>query len=53
MDSVRAMEHPKRRTLMVSDMILSIRIRSYDQTVLKDWEPIPRVDVREPEIGVT
>ena len=40
-DSMRAIEHAKRRTLMVGDLILAIRLRGYDQTVLKDWEPLP------------
>ena len=47
LDSMRAMEHAKRRTLMVSDLILSIRLRDYDETILQDWEPLPRSLNRE------
>ena len=47
LDSMRAMEHAKRRTLMVADLILAIRLRGYDQTVLKDWQPLPQSVNRE------
>ena len=42
MDSMRTMEHAKRRTLMVGDHILAIRLRGYDETILQDWEPLPQ-----------
>ena len=47
MDSVREMEIAKRRTLMVSDLILSIRLRGYDETILQDWEPLPESENRK------
>ena len=47
MDSERAMEHAKRSTLMVSDLILFIRLRSYDETTLQNWEPLPESVNRE------
>ena len=39
---MRSVEHDKRKTLMVADLILAIRLRGYDQTVQKDWEPLPQ-----------
>ena len=40
MDSMRAMEHAKRKTPMVSALILSIRLRGYNEFILKYWEPL-------------
>ena len=47
MDSIRAMEHAKRRILIVRDLILSIRLRGYDETILQGWEPLPQSVNRE------
>ena len=33
--------------MMVSDLILSIRLRGYNQTVLRDREPLPDSVQRE------
>ena len=41
MDFLRAMEHAKRKTLTVGDLILVICLRGYVEPILQDWKPLP------------